>query len=113
MSGNQLGKIVNVKDGSIPTVPCFPIETLLLALNWTYIDYLSLDVEGFEMPVLKTIPFNQFTFKALTIEYVHGSSTKEDFINFVSGKGFMYSKRIYENDETKGVFADDLLFIKP
>ena len=40
-------------------VPCFPLETMLLALNQTHVDYFSLDVEGFELEVLQTIPFDK------------------------------------------------------
>jgi len=40
-------------------VPCFPLETMLLAINRTHVDYFSLDVEGFELDVLKTIPFDR------------------------------------------------------
>ena len=36
-------------------VPCFPLETILAALNRTQVDYFSLDVEGLELQVLKTI----------------------------------------------------------
>jgi Methyltransferase FkbM domain len=39
---------------------CIPITTLLLALNVTHVDYFSLDVEGSELEVLKTIDFLKF-----------------------------------------------------
>ena len=40
-------------------VPCYPLETLLLAINVTKVDFISLDVEGQEVPILKTIPFDK------------------------------------------------------
>ena len=33
------------------------------------IDYLSLDIEGAELNVLKTFPFNEYRFKAVSIEF--------------------------------------------
>ncbi len=39
-------------------VQCFPIYSILSALNRTTVDYFSLDVEGDELSVLKTIPWN-------------------------------------------------------
>jgi len=39
--------------------PCFPVETILAALNRTHVDFFSLDVEGLELEVLKTIPFQK------------------------------------------------------
>jgi len=38
-------------------VQCFPIYSILSALNRTTVDYFSLDVEGDELSVLKTIPW--------------------------------------------------------
>lgn len=44
-------------------VQCVPLYTILLALNRTTIDYLSLDVEGAEISVLRTIPFDKVSIK--------------------------------------------------
>ena len=38
-------------------VACYPLYSLMLATNFTKIDLLSLDVEGAELDVLKTIPW--------------------------------------------------------
>lgn len=62
----NMGKIVGtgVNDNKVQTpkgivsVQCFPLYTYLLALNLTHVDYFSLDVEGVELDVLKTIPFH-------------------------------------------------------
>lgn len=40
-------------------VQCFPLYSYLLALNRTRVDYFSLDVEGSELDVLRTIPFEK------------------------------------------------------
>ena len=34
------------KRSDVQTVPCFTLETMLLALNETHVDYFSLDMEG-------------------------------------------------------------------
>ncbi|CAH1787183.1 unnamed protein product, partial [Owenia fusiformis] len=39
-------------------VQCFPFATILKALEWTTVDYFSLDVEGAEEAILNTIPLN-------------------------------------------------------
>jgi len=41
-----------VKDFKL--VPCFPLHALLVALNQSTVDYLSLDVEGYELEVRQT-----------------------------------------------------------
>lgn len=48
-------------------VQCFPLYTYLIALNVTVIDYFSLDVEGSELNVLKTIPFDKIDIKVSTM----------------------------------------------
>ena len=46
---------------------CFPLFGVLKALNVTKVDYFSLDVEGNEMDVLRTIPFDLID---ITVEYL-------------------------------------------
>ena len=61
------GRVIKVNDNQEATrkrprtqnIPCFPMETMLLALNQTRIDYFSLDVEGVELEVLQTVPFDK------------------------------------------------------
>lgn len=38
---------------------CFPVYSVLLAMGNPVVDYFSLDIEGAEYPVLKTIPFEK------------------------------------------------------
>ena len=40
-------------------VQCFPLYSVLMALNNPHIDYFSLDIEGAEAAILKTVPWNQ------------------------------------------------------
>ena len=44
---------------------CFPLYSLLLAMNQTVVDYFSLDIEGIELRVLKAIPFHLITIKVI------------------------------------------------
>ncbi len=51
------------KEQSLPThrvnMTCIPFYTIMMALGNPTVDYFSLDIEGAELPVLKTIPFDQ------------------------------------------------------
>lgn len=40
-------------------VQCFPLYSILLAVNRTQIDYLGIDVKGLELKVLLTIPWSK------------------------------------------------------
>ena len=61
------------------TAQCFTLHSLLLAVGQTEVDYFSLDVEGPELEILQTIPFDKIRIKVITIEYrVYGSTTIEN-----------------------------------
>ena len=48
---------------------CFDFYSLLLAVGKTHVNYFSLDVEGPELDILETIPFDRVTIDIFTIEY--------------------------------------------
>jgi hypothetical protein len=50
----------------IYTVQCFPLYSMLLAIGKTTVDYFSLDVEGSEYKILKTIPWHKVDIKVRT-----------------------------------------------
>jgi len=47
-------------------VPCFPLHALLVALNQSAVDYVSLDVEGFELEVRTTSITHAVHYKTTT-----------------------------------------------
>jgi len=59
-----------------PTVPCFPLETLLAAVNRSRVDYFSLDIEGFELPVLKSVNWSRVDISVLSVEFLHGKEVR-------------------------------------
>jgi hypothetical protein len=40
---------------------CFPLYSLLMALGNPTVDYFSLDVEGAELDILRTLPWDKVT----------------------------------------------------
>ena len=53
------------KSERIFSVQCFPLYSILLAVNRTVIDFISLDVEGHEFRILKTVPWHKIDVKVL------------------------------------------------
>ena len=49
-------------------VQCFPLYSILLAVNRTAVDFISLDVKGHEFRILKTVPWHKVDAK-VTIYY--------------------------------------------
>ena len=91
-------------------VYCFPFYSLMLALNVSHIDYFSLDVEGHELRVLKTIPFDRIDISVLTVEYLHGN--KQAIIKFMTNKGYVLTKTLHFSKASIFQWSYDYVFVK-
>nr|CAH0103423.1 unnamed protein product [Daphnia galeata] len=93
-------------DPGLVTIQCFPFYSVLLAVGQTRIDFFSLDVEGHELEILKTIPWHKVDIKSLTVEWDNMPEGKEALIRFMEDSGFI----------TIGAFdfqwTRDVIFIK-
>ncbi|XP_064117630.1 uncharacterized protein LOC135223052 [Macrobrachium nipponense] len=76
---------------------CFPLQTLLLAINVTNVNLISLDVEGVEMDVLNSFFSSKgtITVDVWIVEHQHHNSNLEDndhvdrhFIYWFQSKGY-------------------------
>ncbi|XP_064081537.1 protein Star-like isoform X2 [Macrobrachium nipponense] len=76
-------------------VQCFPLYSILLALNTTVIDFFHLDVAGDEIRVLKTIPWAKVDIKVLYVKSNYALNWKMEL-----------KKYLTSNDYT--VFRDEL-----
>ena len=57
---------------------CIPVYSILEAINMHHINFFSLDVEGAELEILKTIPFDKVKIDLFLIEYaIPGGGTQE------------------------------------
>lgn len=64
-------------DPDMVEVQCFPLYSILLAVGTTHVDFFSLDVEGHEIAVLKTVPFHKVFIKVSNLLIETGYSLKE------------------------------------
>lgn len=89
---------------------------MMLAMHRTKIDYFSLDVEGFEMPILRSIPFDKLDISVLSVEYVHGEKetedSEDDYVNFMASQGYKVHSKINVTIEEIRLYANDYVFIK-
>lgn len=60
----------NGDTNSIYKVQCFPLYSLLVAIDRTNIDYFGLDVEGSEYKILKTMPWSKVYVKVRLLSSV-------------------------------------------
>ncbi|XP_053645931.2 uncharacterized protein [Cherax quadricarinatus] len=67
------------------TAQCFPALTYFLALNITRVHFFSLDVEGVEMEVLRSFPFDRITVDVWAIEHIGSPKHTATPINVTVG----------------------------
>ena len=91
-------------------VYCFPLYSLMLALNRTRIDYFSLDVEGFEMPILSSIPFKKLDIHVITVEYYNIKEGEKRLKEFMESQGYRMHSKIYHQQSAVSFGADDPVF---
>jgi hypothetical protein len=94
------------------TVPCFPLATILLALNRSHVDYWSLDVEGLELDVLKTVPFDSLDISVLSVEYNHVTEGKDAVRSYMEGQGYSLYKDITLSRDDITLWVNDYIFVK-
>lgn len=85
---------------NIVEVQCFPLYSILLALNQTTVDFFSLDVEGDELRVLQTIPFDKIDIKMVTVEYINQPGSVGDLNQFMVAKGYEPLIKMHKDDGT-------------
>jgi FkbM family methyltransferase len=75
-------------------VNCINLSSLLSNLNITKIDLLSLDIEGNELEVLKSINFNDVNIEYICIEV--WDKDKEKIFDFLKNKNYSLKKDLSE-----------------
>ncbi|MDP3889520.1 MAG: FkbM family methyltransferase [bacterium] len=81
---------------TIISVPCFTINEILKKYNTFHIDYLSIDTEGGELDILKSIDFDTFDIKIIDVE---NNYNDPEFRNFLEKKGYTYVTTLAWQDE--------------
>ena len=68
---SQQSRLSSVKNttNSYVDVNCFPLNAITSALGVSHVDYLSLDVEGPELEILRTVDWTRLYIDVITVEY--------------------------------------------
>lgn len=82
-------------------VPVVKLNDVLKKNNITFVDYLSIDTEGHELPILESIDFNTYTICAITVE---NNYDDDSILNFLTSKGF---KRVAKIDSDEFYINED------
>ncbi|XP_059083682.1 uncharacterized protein LOC131880967 [Tigriopus californicus] len=116
-SFSNLGHIVDQESGvqgaQVMDVMCLPLYAILMALKVNYVDYFSLDVEGNELEILKTIPWDKVSILALSVEVTHigethTSGSRSEMESFMTSKGYRRMSKV----TNRFLLANDIIFVK-
>jgi FkbM family methyltransferase len=79
---DRVQKELAVYGGSadVITVKCYDLTNLLLGHGLTHIDYLSVDTEGGELEILKSIDFQSITIDIIDVENNLGTNRFQEFL---------------------------------
>ena len=69
---------------------CFPLYTILLALDLPLIDLFSLDVESAEAAILRTIPFDKVKINFIYVEHNYKEDLKREINEILTSNGFEF-----------------------
>ncbi|KAL1451404.1 hypothetical protein WDU94_005783 [Cyamophila willieti] len=89
-------------------IQCFPFYSFMLALNMRTLDYFSLDVEGAELNILKTIPYDKIEIKVISVEWLHHTQKGSELHEFLESKGYHeYHSTSVRMNEYEKIFIKD------
>ncbi|KAK7076644.1 hypothetical protein SK128_015313 [Halocaridina rubra] len=69
-------------------IQCFPLNTYLLALNITTIDFMTLDIQGSEKDVLRNLNWDDIKIRMMIVEIVE-KVMDEEFLDFMESRGYV------------------------
>ena len=108
---NTMGGIVQEPSDHTFQHQCLPLASLLLAMDNPTVHYFSLDIEGAELQVLKTVPWEKVDIWVVSVEtHLAGEvfpGSREDIIDYMESVGYNI-----ENTWKKGEITKDDLFVR-
>jgi len=100
-NGESMGGIVNTTGQDTFKIQCMPLYSILLALGNPTVHWMSLDIEGAEFPVLKSIPWDKVDIQALTVEthffgrYFPGD--RDEFLEYMKSVGYTHIENAHKD----------------
>ena len=107
----QQSFISNTSRQDTINIPCFTFSSIMDAFGLKSLDYFSLDVEGAEIAILRTIPFDKYPIKIMSIEYKHSPGGKEAITELMTSHNYQLVKQLDTVDRRINLFVYDLIFV--
>jgi len=89
----RVRKEVSAYNGKLEILnaPCFTLNKLLEEKGFNHVNFLSLDTEGGEFDILKSIDFDKFIIDVITVENNYGEN---EIPQFLESKGYRIAKTL-------------------
>lgn len=92
-------KIITEKKPEIIKVKTKTLDDILRLANCpNFIHYMSLDTEGSEYEILKTFPFNKYSFGCITVEHNYVESQRHKIKILLESHGYTLDKQLKIDD---------------
>ena len=96
MSNNHKNRVgTNFKE---ILIPCFSLNTILASLKVKNVDFFSLDLEGAELNVLKSLDLGNFNFESIIVEHNGEKERKDKMEKYLLQNGFKLIKSNVQDD---------------
>lgn len=92
----RLENYLNQGEETYQATYCFPLHSYLLALNVTTVDLLSLDTQGSEVNIIKTIPWGEVVIRVVVMEVLDHTHYHAELVEYMRGKGFVLVGRFVD-----------------
>jgi len=86
-------------ESDIISVPTITINDIFEKEAMMVIDYMSIDIEGYELEALKTIDYDKYKIKFITIEHGNASEYQSNINSFMLSKGYKLHRNNMWDDE--------------
>lgn len=87
-----------IKNKYISEVPARTLQSIINEYNVSKIDFMSLDVEGYEIPAMDGLNFNKNPPSFIRIETTTLSEVIEKYDRYLISKKYIFIERVSEND---------------
>jgi len=87
-------------------VTCLPLTSILLALNSPSVHYFSLDVEGAEAKILRTIDWSKVDIWLLDMEIAHDPAGRIEMRKLLEANNYQYIGTAFEHFYTLSPFPE-------
>jgi FkbM family methyltransferase len=98
--------IKKINERTQTVVPAKTLNSILEENKINHVDFMSLDVEGFELEVLRYFNFSKYNISYILIETANRTQYHKEVKNFMENNGYIFYEKISRNDD---LYKKDIL----